>query len=164
MVSGVAVAAGLQPASTRPGWRRLKHPDGYATSFWVSPQDITSETLDRLWLPDTDATVVTIRLTAVADGRTEVSAWVHYHSGERLGKDVSAGLNLLTGRQLAAVHTDRGGSLLVGADLGIGPPRRRAEPALIEHAASTQHGRGRSTLSDGAGRSSCSPVSDARWG
>jgi hypothetical protein len=120
MVSGVAVAAGLQPASTRPGWRRLKHPDGYATSFWVSPQDITSETLDRLWLPDTDATVVTIRLTAVADGRTEVSAWVHYHSGERLGKDVSAGLNLLTGRQLAAVHTDRGGSLLVGADLGIG--------------------------------------------
>jgi len=104
MVSGVAVAAGLQPASTRPGWRRLKHRDGYATSFWVSPRYITSGTLDRLWLPDTDATVVTIRLTAVADGRTEVSAWVRYHSGERLGKDVSAGLNLLTGRQLAAVQ------------------------------------------------------------
>jgi type VII secretion protein EccE len=98
-----AVAAGLQPASTRSRWRHLKHPDGYATSFWVSPQDITSETLDRLWLPDTDATVVTIRLTGAA-GRAEVSAWVRYHSGERLGKDVSAGLNLLTGRQLAAVQ------------------------------------------------------------
>jgi type VII secretion protein EccE len=98
-----AVAAGLQPTSTPPGWGHLKHPDGHATSFWVSPQDITSEKLERLWLHDTDATVVTIRLTGAA-GRTEVSAWVRYHSRERLGKDVWAGLNRLTGRQLAAVH------------------------------------------------------------
>jgi type VII secretion protein EccE len=97
------VAAGLEPAFTRPGLRRLKHYDGYATSFWVSPQDITSETLDRLWLADTDATVVTIRLTAAA-GRAEVSAWVRYHSAEQLGKDVWAGLNRLTGRQLAALR------------------------------------------------------------
>lgn len=98
-----AVAAGLQPVSTRAGWGRLKHFGGYATSFWVSPRDMTSETLDRLWLHDTDATVVTIRLTAVAD-RTEVSAWVRFHSEERLSKDVWAGLNRLTARQLAAVH------------------------------------------------------------
>ncbi|MCW2660299.1 MAG: Type secretion protein EccE [Mycobacterium sp.] len=98
-----AVAAGLKPTSTRLGLRHLKHFDGYVTSFWVSPQDITSETLDWLWLHDTDATVVTIRLTAAA-GRAEVSAWVRYHSAERLGKDVWAGLNRLTGRQLAAVH------------------------------------------------------------
>lgn len=96
-----AVAAGLQPTSTRPGWGHLKHPDGYATSFWVSPRYITSQTLDRLWLHDTDATVVTIRLTA-AD-RAEVSAWVRYHSEKRLGKHVWAGLNRLTGRQWAAV-------------------------------------------------------------
>jgi len=98
-----AVAAGLRPASTRPGLRHLKHFDGYATSFWVSPRDITSETLDRLWLHDTDATVVTIRLTAGA-GWAAVSAWVRYHSEERLGKQVWAGLNRLTGRQLAAVR------------------------------------------------------------
>jgi type VII secretion protein EccE len=98
-----AVAAGLRPASTRPGLRHLKHVDGYATSFWVSPRDITSETLDRLWLPATDATAVTIRLTAVA-GHAEVSAWVRYHSEERLGKEVWAGLNRLTGRQLASVR------------------------------------------------------------
>jgi type VII secretion protein EccE len=98
-----AVVAGLHPTSTRPGWRHLKHLDGYATSFWVSPQDITSETLDQLWLHDTDATVVTIRLTSTA-GRAEVSAWVRYHSEERLGKDVWAGLNRLDGRQLAAVQ------------------------------------------------------------
>jgi type VII secretion protein EccE len=98
-----AVAAGLRPAWTRPGWRHLKQLDGYATSFWVSPRDITSEKLDQLWVHDTDATVVTIRLTAAAGG-AEVSAWVRYHSGERLGKDVWAGLNRLTGRQLAAVR------------------------------------------------------------
>lgn len=98
-----AVAAGLKPTSTRPGWRHLKHVDGYATSFWVSPRDITSETLDRLFLKDTDATVVTIKLTPTA-GRTEVSTWVRYHSQKRLQKEVWAGLNRLTGRQLAAVH------------------------------------------------------------
>ena len=98
-----AVAAGLQPTSTRPGWGHLKHPDGYATSFWVSPRYITSETLNWLWLHEADATVVTIRLTAAAVG-AEVSAWVRYHSGKRLGKGVWAGLNRLTGRQLAALQ------------------------------------------------------------
>jgi type VII secretion protein EccE len=98
-----AVVAGLQQASTRPGLGHLKHIDGYATSFWVSPWDITSEKLDQLWLPDTDATVVTIRLTAAA-GWAYVSAWVRFHSRERLGKDMRAGLNRLVGRQLAAVR------------------------------------------------------------
>jgi hypothetical protein len=35
-------------------------------------------------------------------GRAEVSAWVRYHSEERLGKDVWAGQHRLAGRQLAA--------------------------------------------------------------
>jgi type VII secretion protein EccE len=98
-----AVMAGLEPTRIRPGWRHLKHFDGYTTSFWVSPRDITSETLNRLWVHDTDATVVTIRLTAAARW-AEVSAWVRYHSEERLAKDVWAGLNRLIGRQLAAVR------------------------------------------------------------
>jgi type VII secretion protein EccE len=98
-----AVLAGLQPAWNRPGWRYLKHLNGYVKSFWVSPQDITSETLERLWRPDTDATVVTIRVTAPHD-RAEVSAWVRYHSTTKLHKDVWTGLNPLTGRQLAAVR------------------------------------------------------------
>jgi type VII secretion protein EccE len=98
-----AVLAGLQPAWHRPGWRQLKHFNGYATSFWVSPTDITSETLERLWLPDTDATVVTIRLNPHG-GRLEVSAWVRYHSGSLLSRDMCSGLNRLVGRQLAAVR------------------------------------------------------------
>jgi type VII secretion protein EccE len=101
-----AVLADLEPNWRRPGWRYLKHFNGFATSFWVSPSDIDSETLDELWPPDTAdiaATVMTVRLTS-SDGRPQLSAWVRYHSESRLPKEVSAGLNRLTGRQLAAVR------------------------------------------------------------
>jgi type VII secretion protein EccE len=97
-----AVLAGLQPANVRPFWRYLKTPDGYATSFWVSPGDITSETLEKLWLTDADVTVLTIRI--IAEGRqADVSVWVRYHSDKRLRKEAFSGLNRLTGRQLGAV-------------------------------------------------------------
>jgi type VII secretion protein EccE len=97
-----AVLAGLQPAHIRPYWRYLKLPDGFVTSFWVSPSDITSETLAELWLTDADVTVVTIRL--IADGReADVAVWVRYHSDKRLRKESFSGLNRLTGRQLGAV-------------------------------------------------------------
>ena len=97
-----AVLAGLQPAHIRPFWRYLKTPDGYVTSFWVSPSDITSETLEELWLTDADVTVLTIRL--IADGReADVAVWVRYHSDKRLRKETFNGLNRLTGRQLGAV-------------------------------------------------------------
>ncbi|HSS23849.1 MAG TPA: type VII secretion protein EccE [Mycobacterium sp.] len=98
-----AVLADLEPTWSRPGWRYLKHFNGYATSFWLTPSDITTETLDELWLPDTEATVVTIQLTTHG-GRPEVSAWVRYHSDSRLPRGISSGLNRLTGRQLAAVR------------------------------------------------------------
>jgi type VII secretion protein EccE len=98
-----AVLADLEPTWSRPGWRYLKHFNGFATSFWLTPSDITTETVDDLWRPDTEATVVTIRITAHG-GRPEVSAWVRYHSDGRLPRAVSSGLNRLTGRQLAAVR------------------------------------------------------------
>jgi type VII secretion protein EccE len=97
-----AVLAGLQPAHIRPYWRYLKTPDGYVTSFWVSPSDISSQTLEELWLTDADVTVMTIRL--IADGReADVAVWVRYHSDKRLRKEAFSGLNRLTGRQLGAV-------------------------------------------------------------
>ncbi|HEY1842009.1 MAG TPA: type VII secretion protein EccE [Mycobacterium sp.] len=97
-----AVLAGLQPAHVRPFWRYLKTPDGYVTSFWVSPGDITSETLEELWLTDADVTVLTIRI--IAEGHeADVSVWVRYHSDKRLRKEAFSGLNRLTGRQLGAV-------------------------------------------------------------
>jgi type VII secretion protein EccE len=97
-----AVLAGLQPAHVRPFWRYLKTPDGFVTSFWVSPGDITSETLEELWLTDADVTVMTIRI--IAEGHeADVSVWVRYHSDKRLRKEAFSGLNRLTGRQLGAV-------------------------------------------------------------
>lgn len=98
-----AVLADLEPTWSRPGWRYLKHFNGFATSFWLTPSDITTETVEDLWQPDTQATVLTIRLTT-RGGRPLVSAWVRYHSDRRTPKGVPSGLNRLTGRQLAAVR------------------------------------------------------------
>ncbi|CPR06492.1 membrane protein [Mycobacterium bohemicum DSM 44277] len=98
-----AVLADLEPTWSRPGWRHLKHFNGFATSFWLTPSDISTDAVEELFRPDTDATVLTIRLASEA-GRPYVSAWVRYHSDGRLPREVSAGLNRLTGRQLAAVR------------------------------------------------------------
>jgi type VII secretion protein EccE len=98
-----AVLADLEPTWSRPGWRRLKHFNGFVTSLWLSPSDITTEKLDELWDDETFATVLTIRLTS-RGGRPQVSAWVRYHTEKRLRRNVASGLNRLTGRQLAAVR------------------------------------------------------------
>jgi type VII secretion protein EccE len=101
-----AVLADLEPTWSRPGWRYLKHFNGFVTSFWLTPSDIDSERLDQLLLsgnPDIGATVITVRLIS-RGGRPQLSAWVRYHSDSRLPREVSAGLNRLTGRQLAAVR------------------------------------------------------------
>jgi type VII secretion protein EccE len=98
-----AVLADLEPTWSRPGWRHLKHFNGITTSFWLTPADITSETLEELLLPDVAAAVITIRLSTNG-GRPQLSAWVRYHSDRRLSRAISSGLNRLTGRQLAAVR------------------------------------------------------------
>src|SRR5438270_1346742 len=98
-----AVLADLEPTWSRPGWRHLKHFNGFATSFWLTPSDISTETLENLLAPDVGAAVITLRLVT-SGGRPQVSAWVRYHSERRLRRDVSSGLNRLTGRQLAAVR------------------------------------------------------------
>ncbi len=98
------VLADLEPSRSRPGWRHLKHFNGYTTSFWLTPSDISTVTLDDLLLPDVGAaTVLTVRLVTGA-GDPQLSAWVRYHSDRRLSRQVSKGLNRLTGRQLAAVR------------------------------------------------------------
>ncbi len=143
-----AVLAGLQPTWRLPGWKQLKHFNGYATSFWVSPQDITSETLDQLWRSDTSATVMTIRIVRGECG-AELSVWVRYHSGQRLGREVWGGLNRLVGRQLAAVQASmaapsRHSPLVVPSrmlgeheqlSIPLGPTiyRPRKRPAAIGH-------------------------------
>lgn len=104
-----AVLAGLQPDRIRRKRRRLKQKQRkgrkhFAATFWMSPRDITSENLPRLWLPETDTTAVTVRLSARAK-RIEVAVLVRYHSASRLRRSTWAGLNRLNGRQLTALRT-----------------------------------------------------------
>ncbi|KAA8960964.1 type VII secretion protein EccE [Mycobacterium sp.] len=98
-----AVTAGLALDRIRTHWSYLRHPDGYVTSAWMSPRDITGDVLGALALPDTEATVATIRLAARRDG-IDVAAFVRYHSAKRLPKSAVSRLNQLTGRQLAALR------------------------------------------------------------
>jgi type VII secretion protein EccE len=104
-----AIWGDLQPVDIQPRRHRLRRKKvvsrigGYVTSFWVSPLDITTQTLSQLWVSGSDAMVTTLRLAPRRDG-TQISAWVRYHSSERLRKDAWKGLNRLTGRKLAAVR------------------------------------------------------------
>lgn len=102
-----AILAGLQPSHVRLRRRRLKQrkPKRFSSSFWVTPRDITSPNIERLYRPETDATVMTVRLTP-RKHRTQVSVLVHYHSSGRLPRKTRTGLNRLTGRrQLTAIHS-----------------------------------------------------------
>ncbi|WP_409435128.1 type VII secretion protein EccE [Mycobacterium sp. SMC-14] len=104
-----ALLAGLQPTQIRRRRRRLKQkepkgPKHFAATFWMSPRDISTENLERLWLPETDTTAVTVRLTP-RQRNTDVAVLVRYHSASRLRRNTSAGLNRLNGRQLTALRT-----------------------------------------------------------
>ncbi len=139
-----AVLANLEPTWSRPGWRHLKHFNGYTTSFWLTPSDITTENVEDLLRTDVDATVITIRLVT-RGGRAQVSAWVRYHSDDRLPRQASSGLNRLTGRQLAAVRASLPAPTarpllvvpsraLLGDDdlvLSVGEVRERSESARL---------------------------------
>lgn len=98
-----AVLAGVEAAQLRHRLFRAR-PDGHVTAFWMSPADISAENIEHLWYPETDATVVTVRL-APGGGRTNgVSVLVRYHSAEKLSRGVRAALNRFVGRrQLDAV-------------------------------------------------------------
>ncbi|MGV0627425.1 type VII secretion protein EccE [Mycolicibacter minnesotensis] len=98
-----AVLAGLEATQLRHRLFRAR-PPGHITNFWLSPPDITAENLEHLWYPETEATVVTVRL-ARGGGRTaEISVLARYHSAEPLGRNVRAALNrFVGGRQVEAV-------------------------------------------------------------
>lgn len=98
-----AVLAGLEASQLRHRLFRAR-PDGFVTSFWVSPGDISADNIEHLWYPETDATVVTVRLAPGGGRTTGVSVLVRYDSAEKLSKGVRAALNRFVGRrQLDAV-------------------------------------------------------------
>jgi type VII secretion protein EccE len=114
-----ALLAGAEPAALRPGWARVRHSGGYVHTYWMSPRDISSDTLDRLWTPDTEATVLTVQLRLTATGASTVGVVVRYHTGAPLLEAPLTGLNPLTGRHDAGMTA----GLLVAAGAPLVPAR-----------------------------------------
>jgi type VII secretion protein EccE len=93
-----ALLAGVDRSSVRRRWGRLRHRGGYIQTYSVSPRDISTTTIDRLWAPDTENTVVAVQLRPTPDGQTTVGVVVRYHTGGPLREPPLTGLNPLTGR------------------------------------------------------------------
>jgi type VII secretion protein EccE len=93
-----ALLAGADPGALRPGWARLRHPGGYVHTYWMSPRDISTGSIDRLWTPDTEATVVSVQLRLTPTGVVTVGVVVRYHTGAPLAEPPLTGLNPLTAR------------------------------------------------------------------
>jgi type VII secretion protein EccE len=90
--------AGAEFDGLRRRWGRLRHTGGYVQTYWMSPQDISTAAIGRLWAPETDATVTTVQLRPTSDGSTAVGVLVRYHTGGPLREVPLTGLNPLTGR------------------------------------------------------------------
>ena len=114
-----ALLAGADPAGLRPGWGRVRHPGGYVQAYWMSPRDISSDTIDRLWVPDTDATVVTVQLRL--DRYRGHDRWCGGALSHRCaaGRGALTGLNPLTGRHDVGMTA----GLLVAAGVPVVPAR-----------------------------------------
>ena len=91
------LAAGLGDAA-RPRWGGLRHPGGWVSTYWVSPRDITTATLDRVWAPDTDDTATAVQLRPGPDGAVRVGMLVRYATPGPQKQPPVTGLNPLSGR------------------------------------------------------------------
>lgn len=96
--------AGPLANGARPQWSALVHPTGAVTSYWVSPSDITTATLDRLWAPDTDATMTSVQLRPQPGGSVSVGMLVRYSTAGVLKQPPLRGLNPLSGQQERALR------------------------------------------------------------
>ena len=99
-----AAVAGPLANGAAARWSALVHPAGAVTSYWVSPADITTATLDRLWAPDTDTTMTSVQLRPGEGGVVSVGMLVRYATGGALKEPPLRGLNPLSGQQEAALR------------------------------------------------------------
>ncbi|OBJ91078.1 type VII secretion protein EccE [Mycobacterium asiaticum] len=114
-----ALLAGAESAELAPRWGHLRHPGGYVHTYWMSPRDINDANIDRLWTPDTQATVVSVQLRLTPAGATTVGVAVRYHSGSVLPEPPLSGLNPFTGRHDGALRAG-----MITADTVMGVPAR----------------------------------------
>lgn len=92
-----ALLAGVG-AEAHSGWGGLSSPVGTVASYSLTPADIASATLDRLWSPDTDATATTIQLRRGPGGQVRIGAMVRYATAGPQLRPPLTGLNPLSGR------------------------------------------------------------------
>ena len=85
-------------------WGGLSSGDGTTASYWVSPREITTATLDRLWVPDTDATITTVQLRPSGETDIDIGVFVRYRTAGSQKESPVTGLNPLTGRHDLAVR------------------------------------------------------------
>jgi hypothetical protein len=90
----------------------------------MSPGDISSTAIDRLWAPDTHATVVSVQLRRGDTGATAAGVMVRYHTGGPLAEPPLTGLNPFAGRHDAALRAG-----LLSASGGLAVPARELGPA-----------------------------------
>ncbi|WP_204815311.1 type VII secretion protein EccE [Mycobacterium riyadhense] len=119
-VADEALLAGIDPSGLQAGWGRLRHAGGYVQTYWMSPGDISSASIDRLWAPDTDATVVSVQLRRAENGTTTAGVMVRYHTGGPLAEPPLTGLNALVGRHDAGLRA----GLLAASSSGLAVPAR----------------------------------------
>ena len=99
----VLLGAGIG-AEPRPGWGDLRHGAGSVSAYWVSPKDISTENLDRIWVADSDATAVTVQVRPAEGGGADVGVIVRYSTPTPLASPPLDGLNPLSGRHGLAVR------------------------------------------------------------
>lgn len=105
-------------------WGHLAHTGGVVTGYWLTPDDITTENLVRVWIPETDYTATTVQLRPAPGGGVQIGAFVRYGTGGPLSDPPLTGLNPLSGRHGQALSASRVTAGLPGLRV---PYRRLAE-------------------------------------
>jgi type VII secretion protein EccE len=90
------------PVVPTEAWKSIEAHPGYLTSYYFSPEDITTNTLNQMWALRSDAVVQTISLTkkrGPTEGRAWVSALVRLNDPQAPTRPPTLYLNALPGHQ-----------------------------------------------------------------
>jgi type VII secretion protein EccE len=92
-----ALLAGIG-SEVHSGWGGLSTSSAHLATYTLTPAEISSATLDRLWSPDTDATATTVQLRPAPGGEVRIGAMVRYATAGPQLRPPLTGLNPLSGR------------------------------------------------------------------
>ena len=90
------------PVAPTEAWKSVEAHPGFLTSYYFSPEDVTTSTLNQIWALRSDAVVQTISLTkrrGPTDGRPWVSALVRVNDPQAPTRPPTLYLNPLPGHQ-----------------------------------------------------------------